>query len=145
MIDGSITVMKKYVHSETPARDAMVSDWLMVALGGAIGAVLRFYVNEALPTEAHPWGTLTVNLVGSVLLGSLTALFAANALSEQQVLFLGVGVLGAFTTLSTFSAETAALADDGRWLTALAYVGLTGVVAPLLAFLSWKGTGHWLA
>ena len=116
----------------------------MVALGGAIGAVLRFYVNESLPAESFPWGTLTVNLVGSVLLGSLTALLAVNALSEQQALFLGVGVLGAFTTLSTFSVEAATMADEGRWLMVLTYIGLTGVIAPLLAFISWKGTAHWL-
>ena len=89
----------------------MVSDVVLVAVGGAVGAVLRWYVAESMASEPFPWATLMVNLVGSVLLGASTALLAANVLTEQQALLLGVGVLGGFTTLSTFSMETALLMD----------------------------------
>ena len=51
----------------------MLSNWAMVGLGGAVGALLRFYISETMPAESFPWGTLTVNLVGAVLLGGLTA------------------------------------------------------------------------
>ena len=47
----------------------MVSDWIAVAAGGALGALLRFWVSESMPSDSFPWGTLTVNLVGSILLG----------------------------------------------------------------------------
>lgn len=114
----------------------------MVALGGAVGAVLRFYVAQSIPAESFPWATLTVNLVGSLLLGSLTALAAAALIGEQQALLLGMGILGAFTTMSTFSLETATLLDDERWLSALGYLALTLVLGPMMAILGWKGTAH---
>ena len=118
----------------------MLSNGLVVAIGGAVGALLRFYVSESMPTDTFPWGTLTVNLVGSVLLGVLTGLLASNMLSEQQALLLGVGVLGAFTTLSTFSVEAATMVDEGRWAPLAAYVGLTGIAGPVLALFAWKTT-----
>ena len=53
-------------------------------------------------------------------------------------------MLGAFTTMSTFSVEAAVLFDEGRWTALVAYVAVTGVVGPLLALLSWKSTQQWL-
>ncbi len=120
----------------------MLTQWGMVALGGAIGAVLRFYISETFPSEAFPWATLSVNLIGSVLLGALTAFAAANLVSETTALLLGAGVLGAFTTMSTFSVETAMLIDEERWVTVIGYVAATAVIGPLLALASWKGTQH---
>jgi CrcB protein len=85
-----------------------------------------------------PWGTLTVNLVGSLLLGSLMGAAASSeAISKEMVMFLGVGVLGAFTTLSTFSIDTINLWKDGRISTALLYAISTSVFGPLLALLGW--------
>ena len=118
----------------------MLSNGLMVATGGAIGALLRFYISESMPSDAFPWGTLTVNLVGSILLGIMTGLLASNLLSEQQALLLGVGVLGAFTTMSTFSVEAAMMVEEGRWAPLSLYVGLTGIVGPVLALFAWKTT-----
>ena len=121
----------------------MFSHWLLVALGGAAGAVLRFYISEALPSEAFPWATLSVNLVGSFLLGIVMAASLANVLGEAEALLLGVGVLGAFTTMSTFSVETMMLIEDGRWRTAGIYVMASAVVAPLLAWFGWKSGQTW--
>ena len=123
----------------------MLSNWLLVALGGATGAVLRFYISETLPTSSFPWATLSVNLVGSFLLGIVASAALTQVISEGQALLLGVGFLGAFTTMSTFSVEAAMLFDEGRWTALVAYVTVTGVVGPLFALLSWKGTQHWLA
>ena len=78
----------------------MLSNWMLVALGGALGAVLRFYISESMPDADFPWATLSVNLVGSLLLGAVTAATLSNALSEPQALLLGVGLLGVFTTMS---------------------------------------------
>lgn len=123
----------------------MLSHWLLVALGGAIGAVLRFYVSETIASETFPWATLSVNLVGSFLLGIVMAATVSNVLGEAQAMLLGIGVLGAFTTMSTFSVETVMMMEDGRWRTAGIYVATSAMVGPLLAWLGWK-TGHtWLA
>ena len=111
---------------------------LYVAVGGALGAVLRYLIGNWLSTEQMPWGTLTVNLVGSLLLGSLMGAAASSeAISKEMVMFLGVGVLGAFTTLSTFSIDTINLWKDGRISTALLYAISTSVFGPLLALLGW--------
>ena len=123
----------------------MVSDWLAVAVGGALGAMLRFWVSESMPSESFPYGTMTVNLVGSVLLGVLTAAVAVNTLSETQALLFGTGLLGAFTTMSTFSIETATLWEEQRWSALLCYVSVTALGGPLLALLSWKTTASVMA
>ena len=123
----------------------MVSDWLAVAVGGALGAMLRFWVSESMPSESFPYGTLTVNLVGSMLLGVLTAAVAVNTLTETQALLFGTGLLGAFTTMSTFSIETATLWDEQRWSALLCYVSVTALGGPLLALLSWKTTASVMA
>ena len=117
----------------------MFSNWMLVALGGALGAVLRFYISESMPDTDFPWATLSVNLVGSLLLGAVTAATLSNALSEPQALLLGVGLLGAFTTMSTFSVETITLMEAGQWRLAGAYVVVSGVIGPLLAWVGWKG------
>lgn len=117
----------------------MLSNWMLVALGGALGAVLRFYISESMPDADFPWATLSVNLVGSLLLGAVTAATLSNALSEPQALLLGVGLLGAFTTMSTFSVETITLMEAGQWRLAGAYVVVSAVIGPLLAWVGWKG------
>ena len=117
----------------------MFSNWMLVALGGALGAVLRFYISESMPDADFPWATLSVNLVGSLLLGAVTAATLSNALSEPQALLLGVGLLGAFTTMSTFSVETITLMEAGQWRLAGTYVVVSAVIGPLLAWVGWKG------
>ena len=116
----------------------MLSNWMLVAIGGAIGAVMRFYVSETVPTSTFPWATLSVNLVGSLLLGTVAAGALTSVLSESQALLLGAGLLGAFTTMSTFSVETITLVEAGEWRAATTYVMVSAVGSPLLAFVGWK-------
>ncbi len=87
-----------------------------------------------------PWHTLAVNLVGSFVMG----LLIASALRDTARLFLLTGMLGAFTTFSTFSIETLALVQDGRLWAAAAYVALSVVGGLLLAALGYT-VGRWLA
>ena len=116
-----------------------------VAIGGAIGAALRYAVGEWLSSEGFPTATLTVNLVGSLALGFLTVAVAQNLVSRNVALIVATGVLGAFTTMSTFSAETIDLFDRGDSTLALIYVGLTMMLCPLLAFIGWKaGEALWI-
>ena len=96
-----------------------------IALGGAAGAVLRFLSMIALGKLAgiaFPWGTLTVNVVGSFAMGLLVVVFDnAVALPANLKLFLTIGFLGGFTTFSTFSMDTMRLIETGEIGAAFAY------------------------
>lgn len=115
---------------------------LLVALGGALGAPLRYLVDRAVQVRTDstfPWGTLTVNVIGSFVLGALLALAAAGGVPDAVVAAVGIGLCGAFTTYSTFGYETVRLAADGaRLLAALNAVvsvaaGLAAALAGVLA------------
>jgi CrcB protein len=92
----------------------------LLGTGGAIGAVLRYAVGEALPPAQFPWATLVVNVIGSFVLG----LVAFGGVGEGAMLFVGVGACGSFTTFSSFSFIAVDLWDQGRrWTSALHVVG----------------------
>ncbi len=101
---------------------------LLVFLGAGIGGVLRHGVNlgcARLCGTAFPWGTLTVNVVGSLVMGLLAgwlAFRAEVAWSQSLRLFLMTGILGGFTTFSAFSLDVALLWERGDVATAAAYV-----------------------
>lgn len=104
---------------------------LWIALGGGLGAVLRYVLGGALGArmETHvPLGTVAVNVAGCFLIGLASAWFLAQG-SEREGLRLAlvVGVLGGFTTFSTFAYETVALLRDGRAQAALTNVVLSNV------------------
>lgn len=103
---------------------------LFVALGAAVGAPLRYLIDrfvQARHDSAFPWGTFTVNVTGSFVLGALVAIPVGGAWSA----LLGVGFCGALTTYSTFGYETVRLVENGRYLYALGNVA--GSVAAGLA------------
>ncbi len=111
---------------------------LLIALGGALGAVARYALGGLVHSFAgpdFPWGTLVVNVLGSLLLGFSFRYLEASALSAEFRSFLVIGLIGAFTTFSTFSYETAAMLQDGEWSRAGLYMGgsvllsLTAVLA----------------
>lgn len=105
---------------------------LGVAGGGALGSLLRFAVGRLLPTAptAMPWSTLGVNVLGSFALGLLAgASFARPDASPALRAFLGIGLLGGFTTFSTFSVETITLAQAASPARALLYVTLSVALA----------------
>jgi len=96
-----------------------VSKLLFIAMGGAVGAVARYLVAgwaQSLTPGVFPLGTLTVNVVGCLAIGFLATVFAGPLLvREEYRLALLVGVLGGFTTFSTFGLETLALLQDREW------------------------------
>jgi len=102
-----------------------VRDLGLVALGGAIGSMLRWGLGGAVQRwtgSAFPWGTFTVNAAGSLAIGLVAALALERALvSPATRLFAIAGVLGGFTTFSAFSYETLALLRDAQWLAAAGY------------------------
>jgi len=113
---------------------------LLVFAGGGLGSVLRYAVTLLMPrgSTGFPWATLTVNLVGSLLIGLLSAWVARQVLTDDARLLLVVGVCGGFTTFSTFSNEALALVRHGAWGMVTTLV-LTSVAGGLLAcWLGWR-------
>ncbi|MER5421333.1 fluoride efflux transporter CrcB [Streptosporangium roseum] len=108
-------------------------NWLLVLLGGAVGASLRYLTDRAVQARhdtVFPWGTFTVNVAGSMILGVLTGAVLAGAVGDAAQLLLGTGLCGALTTYSTFSYETLRLAETGAVFLATANVAAS-VVAGL--------------
>jgi len=100
--------------------------YLLVFLGGGLGAALRHFVNGVslrLVGTGWPAGTLFINVTGSILMGVVAALFAFKlSLPQALRLFIATGILGGYTTFSTFSLETGLLMERGEPGLALLYV-----------------------
>ncbi|SEH97562.1 CrcB protein [Rheinheimera pacifica] len=116
--------------------------YLAVAIGGAVGACLRYGVNELAMNvlgKSFPFGTLLVNILGSFVLGWLYALFSSGvlAVSPWRAL-IAIGLIGAFTTFSTFSLDSVLLIQQGDWLKAIANVLLNVLLCLTLAWLGLK-------
>lgn len=110
-----------------------------VAAGGACGALLRYAVQTATASWTLPWGTFMVNVLGSAGVGALLAALADTPWFEAVGRpFLMVGLLGAFTTFSAFSADTLLLYEQGRLGWATAYVVGTVAVCILSAFAGFQ-------
>ncbi|MBK8157872.1 MAG: fluoride efflux transporter CrcB [Rhodospirillaceae bacterium] len=110
--------------------------YLIVFVGAGIGGALRHGVNMAsarLLGVNFPWGTLTVNIVGSLAMGLLAGYFAFKGEASQAWrLFLTTGILGGFTTFSAFSLDTAMLYERGAMMSLAVYV-LASVLLSILA------------
>ena len=109
---------------------------LWVAAGGACGAVLRYCVQALTSGAEFPWGTLAVNIAGCLAIGLVIGAFAGAAWFEDVGRpLLVAGVLGGFTTFSAFSVDTVLLWEQGRVVSAVAYVALS--VACCLLAAAW--------
>ncbi len=114
---------------------------LLVALGGGLGAAGRFGVSLVMParSDGWPWATFTINVAGSLMIGVLAGWLAMRGgAGEPWRLFLGVGVLGGFTTFSAYSLETMRMIERNDWVGASAYsIGsvIVGLVAVGLGLL----------
>jgi CrcB protein len=103
---------------------------ILIAVGGAVGSVCRYlfgaFVNRLVHAGPH-YGTLAVNIVGSIIIGMLTRLFLHSQTEAYARAALIVGFCGGFTTFSTFSLETMGLINGGEWGQALAYIAMSVV------------------
>ncbi|MGD2045902.1 MAG: fluoride efflux transporter CrcB [Gemmatimonadota bacterium] len=116
---------------------------LVVGLGGALGAVSRYLSSGWVQTLAggfFPWGTMAVNVAGSLMLGFMMVWLQSTTASPELRNLITVGFLGSFTTFSTFSYETTAMLRDGEWWRAGGYaagsMALGLVAVGLGAFLA---------
>ncbi|MGB0238209.1 MAG: fluoride efflux transporter CrcB [Cycloclasticus sp.] len=119
---------------------------LAIAAGGSIGAVMRFIVSTGIYSwlgRGFPYGTLVVNVLGSLLMGLLYELFFLRLLVSPEVrAILLVGFLGAFTTFSTFSIETVNLIEQGDLLKAMANVFASVILCVLAAWIGLQIMRH---
>jgi len=123
-------------------------NWLAIFAGGGVGAVLRYAISVLLDQRfpsAFPWGTFTVNAVGCLLIGVLATLADERAfLSPGMRIALITGLLGGFTTFSTFGLETWRLIEEGRVLVTVAYslgsLGAGVIAVALGVFLARNAT-----
>lgn len=121
---------------------------LNVAVGGAAGSVLRYHAGRLVttlagPGNAFPWGTLAVNVAGSLLMGMLVGWLARDSVNPQSAepmrLFIGVGLLGGFTTFSAFSAELVSMLHRGQTGVAIGYVAaslVAGAAAVIIGLVA---------
>jgi len=111
---------------------------LIVMLGGALGAGARHLTGKVMLGwlgPNYPWGTLTVNLAGGLLMGLLIGALARISAGEPWRLFLAVGVLGGYTTFSSFALDVVTLYERGALMVAFGYVALSvlGAIAAVFA------------
>jgi fluoride exporter len=117
-----------------------VLDDLWVALGAAVGAPLRYLIDRAVQARhksRFPWGTFTVNMIGSLILGALAGAATAGVLPGAVSSAAGVGLCGTLTTYSTFSYESFSLFERRASAAALANLAGSVVVGLLLAAAAW--------
>ena len=117
---------------------------IAVGVGGFLGAVSRFvlvrWIQSVLDHSLFPYGTLAVNVVGSFIMGALIAAMAAGWNTSQEMrVFLATGILGGFTTFSTFGVETVRAIESGHWGIVAANVGLNVVAGVALIGLAAVG------
>ncbi len=114
--------------------------WLLIGAGGALGAMMRFSLSNAMHSwlgrGEFPYGSLAVNFVGSLLIGFFYVwLFDRLNMGDEWRAFVVVGLLGGFTTFSAFSIESVNLLQRGQLFTMLVYVGLSVSVCIGAAYL----------
>ena len=118
-------------------------NYLWVAIGSACGGMARYACSGlgALVSETFPWGTLFVNVLGSLIIGALVVLIPPDGrfLIADARAFLMIGICGGFTTFSSFSLETLNLARNGEWASAVSYTIGSVVLCLVAVWLGYYG------
>ena len=116
-----------------------MSTTALVAVAGAIGAVVRYRIGLAVGLRSFPWATLGINVTGCFVLAMVLAGPGASRWSSATTTAVAVGLLGAYTTFSTFGYETFTLLREGRTAAAVGYVALSlaaGLAASALGYVA---------
>ena len=130
----------------------LLNQYLVIALGGAFGSVLRFWIGTGIDTAVSkggvifPWGTIIVNITGCFIIGFVFTISTGEGrllLSPLTRNFITIGILGGYTTFSSFSWQTLSLAQGGQWMGAAANV-LLSVVLCLVGVWLGAALAAWL-
>jgi len=111
--------------------------WLLLFAGGGIGTLFRYAVSGAaykLFGVGFPWGTFSVNAIGAFIIGVLWSIADVSMLSPEQKVFILIGILGGFTTFSSFMLEFMNLIRTGEYVTAALYITITNVIGVIAVF-----------
>jgi CrcB protein len=114
--------------------------FIHVAIGGAIGATARYGVSELVQMRTRgsfPWGTMAVNVIGCLLMGTLAPVLMEKLRPEHRLLIL-TGMFGAFTTWSSFGYEAISMLNQGQFRNAVIYVLATNVVCLLAVLIGYR-------
>jgi len=129
----------------------LIQTYLAVMLGGALGTGMRMFLAEVMSNrfgESFPWGIIAVNVSGCFFIGIFSGLtgpdgvFAPSPITRQVVM---VGVLGGYTTFSSFSLRTITLLSEGEWLYAFGNISLTVLLCLIGTWGGLVGAGLWQA
>lgn len=118
----------------------MITKILSVALGGGVGAVLRyliFFYFERFHKSVFPWPTLLVNLLGALLIGLLWGYFDRVFISPGFRMFIFIGLLGSFTTFSTYAFDILSMAHDGHFRNMIIYILVSNVIGVGMALVGY--------
>ncbi len=113
-----------------------MNPYFLVLTGGALGSLARYLTSLSVAARfgSTPYGTLSVNLIGGLLMGALAGLMLRHHAGEDARLFFGVGILGGFTTFSAFSLDCWKLIESGQYGLSFLYmtVSVIGALAALM-------------
>jgi len=120
----------------------------LIALGGGLGSILRYLVSAGIQTWVHKvffWGTISVNIIGSFIIGIAWAFFEQHIEQENMRFFIMIGLLGGFTTFSSFSLESLTLFKSGDIKMAFSYILISNIGGISAAFLSYYAINSLIA
>ena len=115
---------------------------MLVSVGGGIGALLRYGLNQWIPYAVIPWTTLLINVIGSFVLAFLTFSLFQDVRYSKLKLFVGTGLCGGFTTMSTYALETVKLLNTNP-AAALLYTMLTLFIGVGMSFAGMAAASQW--
>jgi CrcB protein len=117
----------------------MIKNILLIGLGGGIGSITRYVASLVIKSKTFPFATLTVNVIGSFIIGLVFAIsIKQEGMEDNWKLFLITGVCGGFTTFSAFSLENVQLLQSGKTGIALAYIIVSMVLGIAATFLGYQ-------
>jgi len=120
----------------------VIKNSILVSVGGGIGALLRYGLNQWIPYAVIPWATLLMNVIGSFVLAFLTFSLFQDARYSKMKLFVGTGICGGFTTMSTYALETVKLLNTNP-AAALLYTMLTLFIGVGMSFAGMAAASQW--